>query len=122
MSMNGAWMVRGWCMMGVHVCYMLGKRTRLFTLALTYDIAYTMVRAYWHVARGACIVCAWHVCMFAWCVRGVCMAPLHGVYLWYIASPLGLELARVPPALALRQLCALRTAQPVHRRGRRVGG
>ena len=34
----------------------------------------------------------------------------------------GLELARLPPALALRQLRALRTTRPVLERGRRVGG
>ena len=34
----------------------------------------------------------------------------------------GMELARLPPALALRQLRALRSARPVLERGRRVGG
>ena len=34
----------------------------------------------------------------------------------------GLELAQLSPALALRQLCALRTARSVQRQHRRVGG
>ena len=48
---------------------------------------------------------------------------LHGRRAWYMHRLFaGLELARMPPALALRQLRALRSAWPVLERGRRVGG
>ena len=51
------------------------------------------------------------------------MCTLHGRRAWYMHRLFaGLELARVPPALALRQLRALRSAWPVLERGRRVGG
>ena len=50
----------------------------------------------------------------SWHYRYSLQLPLHTVT--------GLELAQLSPALALRQLCALRTARTVHRRHRRVGG
>ena len=61
-----------------------GQRTRLLTLALTYDMAHTMVRAYMACGmcterascvhgmcaclRGVCVVCAWPLCMA--CIYG----------------------------------------------------
>ena len=53
----------------------------------------------------------------------ICMCMLHVRRAWYMNRLFaGLELARMPPALALRQLRALRSARPVLERGRRVGG